>query len=84
MSPHVMYGNAVWFLRLSRGTGLHMHYRGAPQYTMPIFGFSSLCTIRQNIERCNYCIQCIYLFIMTIYFYYYNIMHRYINTHLSV
>ena len=81
---NVMYGSAVWFLGLSRGMGSHMYYRGALQYTMLIFGFSSLCTLRQNIKRCNYCIQCIYLFIMTIYFYYYNTMHRYINTHLSV
>ena len=24
MSPHVMYGSAVWFLGLSRGIGLHV------------------------------------------------------------
>ena len=79
MRPHVMYGSAVWFLGLSRGVGSHMYYRGAPQYTMLIFRFSSLCTLRQNIKRCDYCIQCIYLFIMTIYFYYYNTMHIYIK-----
>ena len=84
--PHYCYiGSAVWFLGLSRCIGSHMYFRGAPQYTMLIFGLSGLCTLRCNIsKRCDYCIQCIYLFIMTIYFYYYNTMHRYINTHLSV
>ena len=80
-----MYGSAVWFLGLSRAIGSHMYYEGAPQYTILAFRFSSLCTFRHNIrKRCNCGIQCIYLFIMTIYFYYYNTMHRYINTHLSV
>ena len=79
-----MYGSAVLFLGLSRGIGSHKYYRGTLQYTMLIFGFSSLCTLRQNIKRHDYCIQSIYLFIITIYFYYYNTMHRYINTHLSV
>ena len=81
----VMYGSAVWFLGLSRGIGSCMYFRGALQYTMLISGFSGLCTLRQNIRKGHdYCIQLIYLFIMTIYFYYYNTMHRYINTHLSV
>ena len=58
---------------------------GALQYTMLIFGFPSLCSLRQYIrKRCDYCIQSIYLFIITIYFYHYNTMHKYINTHLSV
>ena len=84
MSPHVMYGNAVLFSGLSRSIGSSKYYCGALQYTTLIFRFSSLHTLRQNIKRHNYYIQCIYLFIMTIYFYYYNTMHRYINTHLSV
>ena len=80
-----MNGSAVWFLGLSRDIGSHMYYKGALQYTMLIFGFPSLCTLRQNIRKRCYCgMQCIYLFIMTIYFYYYNTMHRYIHTHLSV
>ena len=83
MSPLVMYGSAVLFLGLPMGIGSCRYYRGAPQYTTLIFWFSSLCTLRQNIKRCDYCIQCIYLFIVTIYFYYYNTIHRYINTHLS-
>ena len=66
-SPHVMYSSAVWFLGLSRGIGSHIYYIGAPQYTMLIFGFPSLHTLRQYIrQRCNYCVQCIYLFITTI------------------
>ena len=52
---------------------------------MLVFRFPSLCTLRQYIrQRCDYSIQSIYLFIITIYFYYYNTRHRYINTHLSV
>ena len=57
-------------------------YMGAPQYTMLIFGFHSLHTLRWYVRRrCDYCIQSIYLFIITIYFYYYNTMHRYIKIH---
>ena len=41
---NVMYGSAVLFLGLPRGIGSHKYYRGAPQYTMLVFGFSSLCT----------------------------------------
>ena len=60
-------------------------YMGAQQCTMLIFGFPSLCTLRQYVRRRHiYCIQNIYPFIITIYFYYYNTMHRYINTHLSL
>ena len=82
---YVVYGSAVRFLGFSRGIGLHIYYIGTPQYTMLVFRFPSLHTLRQYIrQRCNCCIQCIYLFIMTIYFYYYNTMHRYINTHSSV
>ena len=84
MNHIVMYGSAVLFLGLPRDIGSHKYYRGAPQYTMLIFRFSSLHTLRQNIKRHNYCIQCICLFIVNIYFYYYNTMHRYIKTHLSV
>ena len=65
----VMYGNAVWFLRLSRGIGSCILYLilGAPQYTMLIFKFPSLCTLRQYIRRRHdYCIQSIYPFIITI------------------
>ena len=47
----VMYGSAVWFLGLSRCIGSHMYYRGAPQYTMLIFRFPSLCTLRQNKRK---------------------------------
>ena len=46
-----MYGSAVWFLGFSRGIGLHEYYREAPQYTMLIFGFSSLCTLRQDVYK---------------------------------
>ena len=79
-----MFGIAVWLLGLSRGIGLCIYYGGAPQYATLIFRFPSLCTLRQYTRKRHCCIQCIYLFIMTIYFYYYNTMHRYINTHLSV
>ena len=80
ITPHiyVMYGSAILFLGLSRGVG-HV-YRGAPQYTMLIFGFSSLCTLRWYIgDRAmtnvyNYLLQ-LYILIITI---------LYINTHLSV
>ena len=64
----VMYGSAVLFLGLPRGIGSHKYCRGALQYTMLVFGFSSLCTLRWNIQRHVYCIQCIFLFIITIYF----------------
>ena len=47
----VMYGCAVLFLGLPRGIGPCKYYRGALQYTMLIFGFSSLCTLRQNIKK---------------------------------
>ena len=81
----VMYGSAVQFLGLSRGIGSCMYYKGALQYITLTFVFPSLHTLRQNIrKRCDCGIQCIYLFIMTIYFYYYNAMHRYINTCLSI
>ena len=60
-------------------------YVHAPQYTILIFGFPSLCTLRQYIREGHNCsIQSIYLFIITIYFDHYNTVHRYINTHLSV
>ena len=50
-SPHVMYGSTVWFLGLLRGIWLHKYYRGALQYTMLIFGLSSLCSLRWNIYK---------------------------------
>ena len=60
-------------------------YIGALQYTMLVFRFPSLCTLWQYIKiKCNFCIQSIQLFIITICSHYYNTMHRYINTHLSV
>ena len=41
---------------------------GAPQYKTLVLGLPSLCTLRQYIRnRCNYCIQCIFLFIIAIY-----------------
>ena len=46
----VMYGSAVCFLGLSSGIGSGMYYRGASRYTMLVFGFSCLYTLRQNIE----------------------------------
>ena len=80
-----MCGSAVGFLGLLLGIGLCVYYKGALLYTALIFGFASLCTLRWYIrERHNYCMQCIYLFIMTVYFYYYNTIHRYISTHLSI
>ena len=60
-------------------------YIGALRCTTLIFRFPSLCTLRQYIrKRHDYCIQSIYLFIVTISFYYYNTMYRNINTHLPV
>ena len=51
MSPYVMYGSALWFIGLSRGIGSHEYYRGALQYIMLIFRFSSLCSLRQNVYK---------------------------------
>ena len=47
----VMHGSAVWFLGLSKGIGSHEYYRGALQYTTLIFGSSSLCTLRQDVNK---------------------------------
>ena len=58
-----MYGSAVLFLGLPRGIGSHKYYRGALQYTMLIFGFSSLCTLRQNIKK----MQLLYTIYLPIY-----------------
>ena len=86
MSPHVMYGNAVWFLGLSRGTVSHiiLTYIGVLQYTTPIFRFTSLHSLRQYIRReCDNYIQSILIFIIAIYFYHYNTIIN-TNTYLSV
>ena len=50
---------------------------------MLIFGFTSLCSLRQYIGgKCDSYVQSILIFIIAIYFYHYNTI-IYINTHLS-
>ena len=57
---------------------------GARQYTMFVFGFSSLCTLRQY-ERENDVTLYVYNSITTIYLYYYNTKsYTEIHTYLSV
>ena len=62
-----MYGSAVWFLGLSRSIGLHEYYRGAPQYTVLIFGFSSLCTLKQDVYKDATIVYNVFAYLLLLY-----------------
>ena len=65
-TANVMYSSAVGYLNLSRGRGSCTLY-GGTGYTMLIFGFSSLCSLRQNVKRK---VQILYTMYLLIYYNY--------------
>ena len=62
-----MYGSAEWFLGLYRGTQLHEYNRGALQYTMLIFRFSSLHTLRQDVYKDMTIVYNVFTYLLLLY-----------------